>query len=104
MPGAADEAKRYLNDASGSRKRLDRVARLIEGFETPYGMELLATVHWVVSRDPAIAEDENTVVDRVRAWSQRKGDLFTRRHVGIAWRRLREHGWLPSPALVSQTP
>jgi hypothetical protein len=39
------------NDAD-TRARFARVARLIEGFETPFGMELLATVHWVPIRVP----------------------------------------------------
>ena len=29
------------------------VADLIAGFETPYGMELLATVHWIADHEGA---------------------------------------------------
>ena len=48
LPGAVDAATAFLADKPESRQRLERVTDLIEGFETPYGMELLATVHWVV--------------------------------------------------------
>jgi len=47
LPGAVDEASAFLADKRDSLTRLEQVADLIEGFETPYGMELLATVHWV---------------------------------------------------------
>ncbi|HEV8651483.1 MAG TPA: macro domain-containing protein [Actinomycetes bacterium] len=99
LPGAADEARAFLGDHPGTRDRLDRVAGLIEGFDTPYGLELLATVHWVATRlDPAAATDPEVTVKRVQAWSPRKGRLFTEQHIKLAWERLRDHGWLtPEP-------
>src|SRR5262249_29905956 len=41
---AVDEAKAFLMNDHDAMDRLNEVARLIEGFETPYGTELLATV------------------------------------------------------------
>src|SRR3990172_4360832 len=49
-PEAAAEAEQYLQEHADTRARFDRVAQLIEGYETPYGMELLSTVHWVATR------------------------------------------------------
>ena len=50
LPNSTEEATAYLKDHADqslvSLGRLKRVAELIEGFESPYGMELLATVHW----------------------------------------------------------
>jgi len=40
-------ARDFLQNAADANVRLERVSGLINGFETPYGMELLATVHWV---------------------------------------------------------
>ena len=100
IPGVIDEARAYLAGSDATHKRLDRLTRLIEGFDTPYGLELLATVHWVVDHDPAIADDEKAVIDQVQAWSTRKGELFTPRHIGLAWRRLRDEGWFPSRSLA----
>jgi hypothetical protein len=42
LPGAVEEAS-ILTGKYDSIGRLEGVARLIEGLETPYGMELLAT-------------------------------------------------------------
>ncbi len=50
LPGAVDEARAYLEQRPETLARLDRVAALIEGFETPFGMELLGTVHWSQKR------------------------------------------------------
>ncbi|MDD9998304.1 MAG: hypothetical protein OXQ89_11225 [Rhodospirillaceae bacterium] len=35
-------------------ERFDRVADLVEGFETAYGLKLLSTVHWVYNVDGAL--------------------------------------------------
>jgi O-acetyl-ADP-ribose deacetylase (regulator of RNase III) len=97
VPGATDEAHAFLESFEDARGQLVRVERLIEGFESPYGMELLATIHWVVNEHPLIADDEAAVVKYVRAWSARKGELFTPRHIRLAWERLRDQGWFPEP-------
>ena len=44
VPGATAEAEAFLNDDHEAKPRLDRVAELVEGFETPFGLELLSTV------------------------------------------------------------
>ncbi len=45
LPGAAEEAKSFLQGNSATESWFERVAQLIQGLETPHGMELLATVH-----------------------------------------------------------
>ena len=92
-----DEAtQEFLATDAESRERISRVTRLIEGFETPYGLELLATVHWLCSKgdDPRVGVAR--VMDGVRAWNRRKGDLFTEHHVAVSLERLQEDGWLPA--------
>ena len=49
----SDQAEVYLSDHQETRQRFNQVVDLIEGFETPYGMELLATVHWVAKHEGA---------------------------------------------------
>ena len=92
LPGAVDEATAFLADHPDTRERYGRVEQLIDGFETPYGLELLATTHWVAVQEHA--ESPGDAAELVRAWSQRKGRLFTDEHVDVAWRRLDEGGWL----------
>ena len=53
VPGAVKDAAAFLAGDVDTRSRFDRVGNLVEGFETPFGLELLATVHWVVTREHA---------------------------------------------------
>ncbi len=96
QPGAVQEAEAFLEshvDSSvPSLDRLNRVAKLVEGFESPYGMELLATVHWVATYDGA--EDLDEVVSGVHHWNARKKKLMTREHIELAHERLEGHGWI----------
>ena len=92
VPGAIDDASAFLSDHSDTRQRYERVEQLIDGFETPYGLELLATTHWVAAHEDAEAPD--VAAELVRAWSERKEHLFTDHHVEVAWQRLDEGGWL----------
>jgi O-acetyl-ADP-ribose deacetylase (regulator of RNase III) len=100
LEGADDEARSVLSSHPDTAGRIERVLRLIEGFESAYALELLATVHWVANNeDPMAAEDAATAVRLVGAWSNRKRRMFGGDHVTAAWQRLRDEGWLP--ALVS---
>ncbi len=74
-------------------ERLERLLALVDGFETPYGLELLATVHFAATQAPATSTTD-VIGARVAAWSLRKARLFTDHHVGIAAERLGEHGLL----------
>lgn len=87
------EAESWLKDQQSAQERLGRVAELIEGFETPYGLELPSTVHWVATREPA-AKDPERVVEAVRSWSPRKAKMMRESHIRAAYRQLRHHGWI----------
>jgi hypothetical protein len=73
-------------------ERVQRVGDLIEGFQSPYGMELLATVHWVAKHEGAATKEQ--AIAAVRAWNERKKSLMTPEHVAAAWNRLEQAGWL----------
>ena len=98
LPGVVEEATAFLADKSESLARLGRVAELIEGFETPYGMELLATVHWVAHRggpkSETPASDVAAAVEQIRAWNPRKQQVFKPEHIGTAWNQLSRQGWI----------
>jgi O-acetyl-ADP-ribose deacetylase (regulator of RNase III) len=91
---ASEEARAFLQNHPETRQRLERVAALIEGFETPYGMELLATVHWLAQEDLVVKTDAAAAVRGVQAWSARKCSTFRLDHVQVAWNRLREQEWI----------
>ena len=104
LPGAQQAAHEFLARARAEGdddERLARVVKLIEGFESPYGMELLASVHWVAAHEGAATLDE--AVARIHAWSERKRRQMVRDHIAVAWQRLDELGWLPQPS-VSPSP
>jgi O-acetyl-ADP-ribose deacetylase (regulator of RNase III) len=91
MPEAVQHAETFLDEHPETRRRFDRVARLIEGFETPFGMELLATVHWVATREGAATLDD--AVRQAYGWGERKR-MFQEAHLRVAWEALRDQGWL----------
>ncbi len=77
--------------------RVGRVEALIDGFQSPYGMELLATVHWVATRERA--QGPAAAHAAVERWNPRKARLMQAAHVAEAWHRLEHEGWLkPLPA------
>lgn len=80
------------NDVETS-KRVDRVARLIDGFETPYGMELLGTVHWAATTGEPVHGLED-LVERVHSWNDRKKQVMKAAHIERAYERLVSEGWL----------
>jgi len=93
MKGAAAEAESWLADKADTLDRLNAVADLIEGFETPHGMELLSTVHWVAKTDSGVAATADGAVAAVHAWNERKAQ-WPPEHITAAWERLSEFGWV----------
>jgi O-acetyl-ADP-ribose deacetylase (regulator of RNase III) len=84
----------YLKSAAkDDLPALEATVRLIDGFESPFGMELLATVDWLLTRDgvqacvPALRKG-------LRRWggggdaAARKDKLFDDKALGIALARL----------------
>lgn len=100
LPGAFEEANAFLLENRDSQERLKRVGELIEGFETPYGMELLSSVHWVATQGPKPSASEDEAVIAIQGWNARKKKLFKPEHVRIAWQRLVHTGWISSDTQV----
>lgn len=94
LPGAIKAAGAFLKTKLESRGRLEQVAQLIDGFETPYGMELLSSVHWVAKHGEPAATDAEDAVRQTQAWNDRKQAMFRPEHIKIAWDRLDHAGWL----------
>lgn len=92
-PEAAQEAEVFLSEHLTTRERFNHVADLIRGFETPYGMELLATVHWVGKQEGATSPE--LAIEKVHCWNERKKS-FSKEHIRFAWDILRQKEWLVS--------
>lgn len=91
---AAREAEAFLGSHAERQARLAEVAALIEGYETPFGMELLSSVHWVATHDQAAASSPEQAVVAVHAWSDRKAHAMKPEHITAAWTHLKDKGWL----------
>lgn len=96
LPGAETEAHRWLEDnRDKTGERIEAVARLVTGFASAYGLELLATVHWITTREISGQDtDPAKLTQHIRDWSERKGRLFTEAHVRTATSHLAELGWI----------
>jgi len=95
VPGAAAEALVRLNEDPPTLERFERVAKLVEGFETPFGMELLSSVHWVIARERAATPE--ALVAQMYGWNPHKR-RFSPDQILLAQRVLHSGGWLaPEP-------
>jgi len=101
IPGAVKEAEAFLKDKRETAGRFDRVGELVEGYETPFGLELLATVHWVAMHEKAVSF--NDVVAQVYAWNDRK-KRFAPPQIGVAFETLRTKGWLTDVGTTKRKP
>jgi O-acetyl-ADP-ribose deacetylase (regulator of RNase III) len=95
LPDADKAADSFLKRDPQAARHLEKVADLVDGFETPYGMELLASVHWAAIHDGEASDAESAVTAMAR-WSDRKKQLFKPVHIRSAWERLQAEGWLES--------
>ena len=97
LPGGVKEASEALAENHQIAERIQRVLELVEGYESAYGLELLASVHWMAARKGNV-DDLSGVTKRVQSWSQRKRRMFTAQHIESAWQRLHDHSWLATAA------
>jgi O-acetyl-ADP-ribose deacetylase (regulator of RNase III) len=74
-----------------------QVGRLIDGYQSSYGMELLASVHWVAVHEHGV-HSLGDAVAAVHSWNDRKKTLMTPQHIASAWHRLQQEGWLTQNA------
>lgn len=84
----------YLNsEAKEYAPALEATAAMIDGFESPFGMELLATVDWLLARE-GVAPTVSAMREGLRHWrggpdaAERKDRLFDDRALSIALERL----------------
>ena len=94
LPGAAAEAESFISASHDAQTRLLKVAELIEGYETPFGMELLSTVHWVAVHDVDAGRSADAAVTAVHAWNDRKATTMRPEQIRAAWAHLKERGWV----------
>lgn len=78
-------------EANGSpeEKQIQAILHeLIDGFESPLGMELLATVDMILLQQPATQFDLQQVMQEITNWSNRKAELMKPDYVAVTLQRL----------------
>ena len=90
VAGAVEDATAALETSPEARQRFERVTELIDGFESPFGLELLATVHWVIEQDSPESRDDP--IASTCAWNERK-KRFSPRQIRLAADVLVEKEW-----------
>jgi O-acetyl-ADP-ribose deacetylase (regulator of RNase III) len=91
VPGAVRDAHSLLHSRPETLGRFERVSSLVAGFESPFGLELLSTVHWVIRHEHSV--DDEDVVARTHNWADRKRQ-FAPKQIRLAASVLKQHGWL----------
>ena len=91
VPGAYEDACAFLEGHPETKARFERVSALVDGFESSFGLELLATVHWVAAEHPS--ETSDGIIEYTYAWGRHKRQ-FSERQIKLALQRLKKMGWL----------
>lgn len=91
VPSACEDAAAYIKNCPDTARRIREVGALTDGFESNDGMELLATVHWVCTREGA--DTRERAYELVHAWNRHK-QQFSEHQVNAAYDRLREQKWI----------
>ncbi len=94
LPNASTEATGFLDGQEESLERLERVSNIIMGFETPYGMELLSTVHWVIKENLEISRSSEDVIKAVHDWNEHKRTTFKENHIKTTLKHLENLGMI----------
>lgn len=91
-----DQISAYLTspDASVYRPALDEAANIIDGFQSPHGLELLATIDWL-NHESGVPLAVGEMTAAIVRWpgpegaAERKVRVFTPHHIEIAINHLR---------------
>jgi O-acetyl-ADP-ribose deacetylase (regulator of RNase III) len=85
------EVEKFINQelSHDQRQRLDSVLHLIQGYESTYALELLATVGFLKK-----VEKENSleiIKQKIYSWNSRKANLFPPEHIEMAYHHLNNY-------------
>ncbi|MEX0619635.1 MAG: hypothetical protein WDZ76_12090 [Pseudohongiellaceae bacterium] len=81
----------YADGGDAPDKQLKLVPSAVEGLESPFGLELLSSVHWVMSNEAVNTVED--VVQHTYAWNERKRQ-FTPRQIALAVEVLSSKSWV----------
>ena len=91
VPGVIKKASAFLQEHPKTQSHFEKVSTLVEGFESPFGLELLSTVHWIMKNEAVQSVDD--VIHQTHAWSKHKKQ-FTPRQIELAINVLADNDWV----------
>lgn len=71
------------------KERAKLLKSFVTGFETPFSLELLATVDWILQQNPTL--NSNEIYNEIGNWTKRKSELIKPYHVRIAYQHLQDY-------------
>lgn len=74
--------------SSDQTQRLGLLSEMIEGFESTFGLELLATVAYALQQCPQCSKEE--IIADIQQWTKRKKEIFTPHLISVSYDRVKE--------------
>jgi len=82
-------ANEFLNQVEPvAGDTIDRLSKLVQGYESPYGLELLSSVHWLAHHEGHFPVEK--IIREMLGWSEAKRNRFTEDAIRAAYDRLEE--------------
>lgn len=90
--GKYDEIKHYIKTSLSADQvqRLDDLFKIIDGFESTLSLEILASIHYLLSIDSKLTQAE--LLAKIRSWNERKKNIIKEEYIGIALDHLKHYG------------
>ncbi|MDF9794993.1 O-acetyl-ADP-ribose deacetylase (regulator of RNase III)/uncharacterized protein YwgA [Catalinimonas alkaloidigena] len=86
-----EEVNQYVHTKLSNEQynRLQDLLKLIDGFESAFSLELLASVDFLLKDNPQASAEE--LLPQIAEWSDRKTKMFKKEYVEIAYQHLKQY-------------
>jgi len=74
--------------SQAEKLRLKQVEQLINGYESPFGLELLSTVDWIIKENRESVLEPQLIKEKIKQWSERKDSSFSLDHIKSSLNKL----------------
>ncbi|SEL38955.1 type II toxin-antitoxin system antitoxin DNA ADP-ribosyl glycohydrolase DarG [Pacificibacter marinus] len=93
-PSGCAIAEEYLSNQvdQSSDETVGRLSKLVQGYESPYGLELLSSVHWLAHHENHCPVEK--IIAEMQGWNENKRNSFSDEAIRSAYQRLQDDGLL----------
>lgn len=94
------EVSRFIAEQTNAdqRKRLEILLELLDGFQSPAGLELLASLDFLILEHKSL--EPELLSNALKKWSGRKRKLFTNHQITVALKRLQAYKTILYPEMA----